>query len=54
VHPVAPGEKGHDARSVCADDIRLCASGKWERARKPAGDGVQIWLEAEQELMHST
>ena len=51
-HPAAaPGEKGHDARSVCADDVRLRAYEKWERAGKPPGDGVQFWLEAEQELM---
>jgi hypothetical protein len=32
------------------DDIRLCAYTKWESAGKPAGDGVQFWLEAEREL----
>ena len=31
-------------------DIRLCAYQKWEAAGKPTGDGVQFWLEAEQEL----
>ena len=50
----APVETNHPARSVSADDIRLCAYRKWERAGKPAGDGVQFWLEAEQELMHGT
>ena len=47
---VAPGDKGHDARPVSADDIRLRAYRKWEGAGKPAGDGVQFWLEAEQEF----
>ena len=32
-------------------DIRLCAYQKWEAAGKPSGDGVQFWLEAEQELV---
>jgi hypothetical protein len=30
--------------------VRLCAYTKWESAGKPAGDGVQFWLEAEREL----
>lgn len=33
------------------DDIRLRAYQKWEAAGKPAGDGVQYWLQAEQELL---
>lgn len=49
---VAPIETNHRTRSVSADDIRLSAYGKWEWAGKPSGDGVQFWLEAEQELMH--
>ncbi len=36
---------------VSDDVVRLCAYQKWEAAGKPAGDGVQFWLEAEQELM---
>jgi hypothetical protein len=32
-------------------DIRLRANRKWEAAGKPAGDGIQFWLEAEQELV---
>ena len=51
---VAPVETSRHAASVSADDIRLCAYGKWERAGKPSGDGVQFWLEAERELMHGT
>jgi hypothetical protein len=51
---VAPAETNHRARSVSADDIRLCAYRKWECAGKPSGDGVRFWLEAEQELIHGT
>jgi len=36
---------------VSDQGIRLCAYQKWEAGRKPTGDGVQFWLEAEQELM---
>ena len=51
-HPAAAsGDTDPNARSVRADDIRRRAYEKWERAGKPAGDGVQFWLEAEQELM---
>ena len=47
---IAPGAQGHDVRSASADDIRLCAYRKWESAGRPTGDGIQFWLEAEQEL----
>jgi len=41
-----------DSGKVASDqDIRLCAYRKWEAAGKPTGDGVQFWLEAEQELV---
>jgi hypothetical protein len=41
----------HDTgHSICPDDIRLCAYRKWETARRPCGDGVQFWLEAEREM----
>jgi hypothetical protein len=36
------------------DEIRLCAYHKWEKAGKPPGDGVQFWLEAEQESIQAT
>jgi Protein of unknown function (DUF2934) len=36
---------------VSDEDIRLCAYQKWEAAGKPTGDGVQFWLEAEQEAV---
>ena len=46
----ASGDKDHKAPLVSAEDIRLCAYRKWESAGKPTGDGIQFWLEAEQEL----
>lgn len=46
--PVASGNLGHPS-PACEDAIRLSAYQKWERAGKPPGDGVQFWLEAEQE-----
>lgn len=49
--PAAPGNKDRSPRSVAADDVRLCAYCKWERAGKPTGDGIQFWLQAEQELV---
>ena len=48
---VASGDKEHNGSLVSAEDIRLCAYRKWENAGKPAGDGIQFWLEAEQELL---
>jgi hypothetical protein len=41
----------HTAKLVLDEDIRLAAYQKWEAAGKPAGDGVQFWLQAEQELL---
>jgi len=43
--------KDHNARLVSVEDIRLCAYRKWESAGKPTGDGIQFWLEAEQDLV---
>jgi len=48
---VASGDKVHNAQSVSAGDIRLCAYRKWESAGKPTGDDIQFWLEAEKELV---
>jgi len=47
----ASGENEPNGKVVSDEDIRLCAYQKWEAAGKPAGDGVQFWLEAEQELV---
>lgn len=48
---VAYGDNDHNGKMVSDEDIRLCAYQKWEAAGKPTGDGVQFWLEAEQELV---
>jgi hypothetical protein len=32
--------------------VRLCAYQRWETAGKPGGNGINFWLEAEQELSH--
>ena len=48
---VASGDKGDNSQVASAEAIRLCAYRKWEGAGKPSGDGIQFWLEAEQELM---
>lgn len=45
-------DNDHKGKFVSDEDIRLCAYQKWEVAGKPGGDGVQFWLEAEQELVH--
>ena len=47
---VACGDRAHNAQLVSLEDIRLCAYRKWTRAGKPTGDGIQFWLQAEQEL----
>ncbi len=39
----------HTGKRVSDEDIRLRAYQRWEAAGKPAGDGIQFWLEAEQE-----
>ena len=49
---VASVDKGHSAGVASAEAIRLCAYRKWEIAGKPTGDGIQFWLDAEQELMN--
>jgi len=48
---VASSDNCHNGKLVSDEDIRLCAYQKWEAAGKPTGDGVQFWLEAEQELV---
>jgi hypothetical protein len=47
------GDQSLAGAFVPADAIRLRAYQKWEAAGKPAGDGVGIWLAAEQELSRS-
>lgn len=36
--------------NVCEDAIRAIAHRKWEAAGCPMGDGLDFWLEAEQEV----
>ena len=48
---IASSDSDHTAKLVSDEDIRLAAYQKWEAAGKPAGDGVQFWLQAEQELV---
>lgn len=48
---VASNDNKHNGKLVSEDAIRLCAYQKWEAAGQPTGDGVQFWLEAEQEMM---
>jgi hypothetical protein len=38
-------------QSPSAEEIQLRAYLKWEAAGRPAGDGVNFWLEAEQALL---
>lgn len=39
-------------REGTQEEVRLRAYLKWEAAGKPPGDGVQLWVEAEKELLH--
>ncbi len=48
---VASCDNNHHGMLVSEEAIRLCAYQKWEAAGQPTGDGVQFWLEAEQELV---
>ena len=48
---VASDDNDHIGKLISEEDLRLCAYLKWEAAGKPSGDGVQFWLEAEQELV---
>lgn len=48
---VVSGDKDHNVQLVSAEAIQLCAYRKWESAGRPTGDGMQFWLEAEQELL---
>lgn len=48
-----PGEHAPGRKSAPEEAIRLRAYQKWEVAGKPPGDGIQFWLDAENELMPS-
>jgi len=40
-----------EAESEHEDEIRLLAYRKWEQAGSPPSDGVQFWLDAENEIL---
>ena len=42
----------HHHSSTAQESLRVSAYQKWEAAGKPAGDGVQFWLQAEKEAAH--
>ena len=48
---VASVDHAHKEHLTLEENIRMCAYRKWEAAGRPAGDGVQFWLEAERELV---
>jgi len=48
---VVSRDNDHNGKLVLDEDIRFCAYQKWEAAGKPTGDGIQFWLEAEQDLV---
>lgn len=45
------GVAAQNAKSEYEEMIRLRAYQKWEAAGKPQGNGVQFWVDAEQELL---
>lgn len=51
MNAVVAGDNDHYGQLISDEDIRLCAYQKWEAAGKPTGDGIQFWLEAEEELV---
>jgi hypothetical protein len=40
----------HTFPAATEEEVRRRAYQKWEAAGRPDGDGIQFWLEAEQEL----
>lgn len=50
---VAPTLDGQvqKAKLACEEGTRLRAYQKWETAGRPQGNGLQFWLDAEQELV---
>ncbi len=49
-NPTQPHKAVNQADEPCEAEIRILAYHKWAFAGKPEGDGIQFWLEAEQEL----
>jgi len=46
----SPGSPATNGKPASEEAIRLRAYQIWDAAGKPDSDGVQFWLEAEQEL----
>lgn len=51
----SPGESEQVQKGTAKSQevIRVHAYQKWEAAGKPNGDGVNFWLEAEQEVLQA-
>ena len=48
---VSPNQTQQQMHDAYEEAIRDLAYRKWEEAGSPCGDGVNFWLEAEQEVM---
>jgi len=46
-----PDGQAQKPKFACEEMTRIRAYQKWETAGKPQGNGVQFWLDAEQELL---
>ena len=44
-------EQVQKGKTKSQEAVRVCAYQKWEAAGKPKGDGVNFWIEAEQEVV---
>ena len=49
-----PSIPPHHVAQSFEETIRHQAYLKWEAAGMPEGDGVNFWLDAEREILHST
>ena len=47
----SPGGQPQKPKLACEEMTRLRAYQKWETTGTPQGNGVQFWLDAEQELL---
>ncbi|AWM42299.1 hypothetical protein C1280_18280 [Gemmata obscuriglobus] len=45
-----PAQPSTEPAAVDDEKVRALAYSLWERAGRPAGDGGEFWLRAEQEL----
>lgn len=53
VEPAAPIISA-PCQQASGDEVRRLAYQLWQTAGQPPGDGVQFWLEAEQQLLRRT